>query len=298
MSRTDRTARPLPWRPRRTTGADRRPVALPLAFRVPERRSLSNPASRAARARSIRTCDRTSTLGARAIASIEPSSASVPSGVSIVSAGRSRRVPSKASRPATVPDSVVGRRIRRLRAEADGERARPEGARGVRCRGRVDREIDRPHQERPAAHLVIDADGELSDLDEAEAQRCDVRGGVAAAAWEVERSVSVTDDREARPVEFQLPDLDLAQDQAASQHDPKAVGAQQGAPIFVVQRCEGDVAKLGGRAEEVVVQALRADVQAELACGVGAYLVQHAGPDGAADARRRARAPARRRGSR
>ena len=81
-------------------------------------------------------------------------------------------------------------------------------------------------------------------------------------------------------MELQLPDVDLAQDQAASQHDAKAVSTQQGVPILVVQRCEGDVAKFGGRAEEVVVQALRVDGHAELACGVCARLVQHAGPHG------------------
>jgi hypothetical protein len=84
-------------------------------------------------------------------------------------------------------------------------------------------------------------------------------------------------------VELQPLDLDLTQDQAASQRQPDTVGAQQGAPVLVVQRGEGDVAKLGGRTgqtEKVVVQALRVDGHAELACRVRARLVQHAAPHG------------------
>ena len=114
MSSKDRTARPLPSRPTRRAGADRRPVAWPVASRVPERRSRSSPARRDARARSTRARARTSTRGAGEITSIDPSSASRPSGASIVSAGTSRRVPSKASRPATVPDSVACGWTRRL----------------------------------------------------------------------------------------------------------------------------------------------------------------------------------------
>jgi hypothetical protein len=54
----------------------------------------------------------------------------------------------------------------------------------------------------------------------------------------------VTDDGQARPDELETLDVDLTEDQAASQPEAEPVGAQQRPPILVVERPEGDVAKL------------------------------------------------------
>ena len=200
---------------------------------VPEMRSRSE-SGETRRPRQIDPHARTD-VDARAhgeITSIDPSSASRPSGASIVSAGTSRRVPSKASRPATVPDSVGGAGG----WEADAERAGPEGAGRGRGRRRVDREIDRAHHERAPAHLVVDAHGQLSDIHTAQAQRRHFAGRGSSSTRKVERAVRVADDGDPRPHELEACDLDMAEEQAASQRQPKAVGVQQGAPALVVHR--------------------------------------------------------------
>ena len=110
----DRTARPLPSSPTCTAGADSRPVAWPVTCSVPEMRSRSSPARRAARANRP-VLARGRRRGARQITSIILR-VPTPFRRLIVSAGTSRRVPSNASRPATVPDSVAARLRMRARS--------------------------------------------------------------------------------------------------------------------------------------------------------------------------------------
>ena len=138
-----------------------------------------------------------------------------------------------------------GPRQRGLRLEADAERA---GAEGARHRGRrrcVDREIDGAHHQRAPARLVVDAHRQLSDVHTAQPQRRHVAGRGASPTRKIERAVGAADDGDPWPHELQACDLDMTQDKAATQREPKAVGVQQRTPARVVHRPEGDVAQLG-----------------------------------------------------